>query len=72
MAGTGAPPNNQYAKKEVAGRTIGLYLKPAEQEIIKALLIKQGKSASRLEIDRYARKLFSESVSNLWNLAQTP
>jgi len=64
MAGKGAPKQNLYAKKERAGRTIGLYITSDELDILEALLSGQGKGTDKLSVDKCARQLFKKAVQH--------
>jgi hypothetical protein len=54
----GAPRQNQYARKDVPGRTIGLYLRSEDIIQIRELLQQRGTTIENLEEDRLARALF--------------
>ena len=62
MAGKGAPEGNQYAKKEAAGRTIGLYMTGEELGILTFLLVEQNKEVTQKAIDMLARSIFKDAV----------
>jgi hypothetical protein len=58
----GAPRKNQYARKDVPGRTMGLYLSSENIIRLREILKARGATVEKVEEDRLARALFKLAV----------
>lgn len=64
MAGKGAPKDNQYAKKEHPGRTIGLYITGEEWMKLSVILESRGEPHEDKDIAKFARSFFKQALQN--------
>lgn len=65
MAGTGAPEGNQYAKKEMTGHKIGLYLSVEDMQILRFVQEKYGQDTSDTACVNLARKAAKMGINML-------